>query len=128
MFTSRNPQSRRIAMVAPLLLAFFCRQSFAGNDKNYTYLALGDSVAFGMDLRLLLGPTLPSPSQFIGYPEALAAVEHLSQSKKEVNAACPGETSDSFIHGISGSEIDGGCNGPGGFRQTVGLHTDYQGT
>src|SRR6185312_17537180 len=69
----------------------------AGNDKNYNYLALGDSVAYGLDVRLLTNTPPPAPSAFTGYPEVVSAFEHLLTSSKEVNASCPGETSGSFI-------------------------------
>jgi len=91
---------------------------------------LGDSIAFGLDITLF-NPTLPppSPAQFTGYPEVVAQVEHLLQSKKEVNAACPGETSASFIHV---NAPDNGCNsaGPLGypFKIFPGLHTNYTGS
>lgn len=98
---------------------------FAGNEKNYTYLALGDSVAFGLDIRLIpTGPGQPSPTpdQFTGYPEVLADIRHLLQSKKEVNAACPGETSAAFY--IPGAP-DNMCRA---FRAAFGLHTNYPDT
>jgi lysophospholipase L1-like esterase len=103
----------------------------AGNETNYTYLALGDSIAFGFN-PTILSPTLPlpSPAAFTGYPEVVAQVEHLLKSKKEVNASCPGETSASFW--ILGAP-DNGCNGAGpqgqpSFKSSVGLHTNYSGT
>ena len=112
-------------------IAVLATPMLAGNDTNYTYLALGDSIAFGFN-PTLFSPTLPTPtpSEFVGYPEVVAQVENLLQSKKEVNAACPGETSASFW--ISGA-LDNGCNDPGPsgqppFRTTVGLHTNYTGT
>src|SRR5689334_4864068 len=84
--------------------------AFAGNDKNYTYLALGDSISFGFNPRLFPPftpiPPLPSPDRFRGYPEVVADVMHLTQSKKMVNASCPGETSSSFL--VIGP--DNGCN------------------
>lgn len=103
-------------LVAPL---------FGGNEKNFNYLALGDSIAFGFDPTLL--PTtpnqpLPTPDQFIGYPEEVAQSEHLLQSKKEVNASCPGETSGSFL---TLGALDNGCQG---FKTEIGLHTAYTGT
>src|SRR5438046_2686082 len=103
----------------------------AGNEKNYTYLALGDSVAFGLDPTLLISIQQPPlPSAFTGYPEIVASAEHLLTSKKEVNASCPGETSGSFW--IPGAP-DFGCHdlGPQGqppFKTWVGLHTSYPGT
>jgi lysophospholipase L1-like esterase len=106
----------------------------AANQTNYTYLALGDSVAFGFNPTLFPPfaqiPPLPTPAQFTGYPEAVAQVEHLLQSKKEVNAACPGETSGSFINTMA---PDNGCNGYGPqgqppFKASIGLHTNYTGS
>jgi hypothetical protein len=111
--------------------------AFAGNDKNYTYLALGDSVPFGMNILLVLPPfatQTPTPSEFVGYPETVAAAEHLLTSKKEVNASCPGESSGSFLD-VNTIQRDYGCNFPhplpgGGsipaFRPTVGLKVAYQ--
>jgi lysophospholipase L1-like esterase len=116
-----------------LFTGVYCSNLIAGNESNYTYLALGDSVAFGLNPLLL--PTspsqpLPSPSVFVGYPEEIAVLAHLAQSKKEVNASCPGETSGSFV---TAGAPDYGCNfaGPQGqppFKGWVGLHTDYSGT
>lgn len=59
------------------------------------YLALGDSVTFGYQE----SPVVPTPnyhvaSNFLGYPEMLGAELRL----KVANAACPGETSSSFIN------------------------------
>src|SRR5580700_6076334 len=106
-----------------LAIAVLATPMFAGNDTNYTYLALGDSIAFGFN-PTLFSPTLPTPtpSDFVGYPEVVAQVEHLLQSKKEVNAACPGETSASFW--IAGA-LDNGCMDPGPsgqppFKTTIG--------
>lgn len=101
---------------------------FGANDKNFTYLALGDSVAFGLNPTLLV-PPLPPPSVFVGYPEVIASDEHLLTSKKEVNASCPGETSDSFV---TPGARDFGCHSAGPQGQPpfkmLGLHTDYTGT
>jgi lysophospholipase L1-like esterase len=114
-----------------LALAVLATPILAGSQTNYTYLALGDSIAFGYNPNLF-SPTLPTPTaaQFVGYPEVVAQIENLLQSKKEVNAACPGETSASFW--ISGA-LDNGCMDPGPsgqppFKTTIGLHTNYTGT
>ncbi len=116
-----------------LALAVLAGPMLAGNETNYTYLALGDSIAFGFNPLLFppFSPPLPAPTpaRFTGYPEVVAQIEHLLQSKKEVNAACPGETSGSFI---SGAPPDNGCNGPGPegqppFKTSIGLHTNYAG-
>jgi lysophospholipase L1-like esterase len=102
----------------------------AGNEKDYTYLALGDSVSFGLNVTLFTAPQLPTPWDFAGYPETVAALEHLLQSKKLVNASCPGESSSSFV---SPGAPDYGCHsmGPDGeppFKSWIGLRADYPGT
>src|SRR5512145_1288174 len=75
-------------------------------DGRPAYLALGDSVAFGLDPRLVpdLGfscfscasftSAVPPPTDkvFVGYPEYLRARLGLPVE----NASCPGETSASF--------------------------------
>ena len=91
--------------------------AFAGNDTNYTYLALGDSVSFGFDPTV----TAPAPAKYSGYPEVIASALHLLHSEKEENASCPGQTSGSFL-------IGGADNGCQAFKDTVGLHTAYGGT
>ena len=117
----------------PCLAMMFLTPVFAGNDKNYTYLALGDSVPFGMNITLLppYSQQIPTPAQFVGYPETVAAVTHLLESKKEVNASCPGESSGSFLNT---SMPDNGCNSPHyqpvgppipPFKTAIGLHTPY---
>jgi lysophospholipase L1-like esterase len=118
-------------MLSCLLLLVPTGSLLAGNATNYTYLALGDSIAFGFNPTLFnpAGP-LPTPSQFTGYPEVVAQFEELLQSKKEVNASCPGESSGSFR---TLGAPDNGCNGLGPqgqppFKPTVGLHTSYSGT
>lgn len=108
-----------------LALALLVAPLFGGNAKNVTYLALGDSIAFGFDPTLLPSQPnqpLPTPDQFIGYPERVADFEQLLRSKRELNAACPGETSGSFL--LLGA-LDNGCQG---FKAAVGLHSDYTGS
>jgi lysophospholipase L1-like esterase len=104
---------------------------------DYTYLALGDSVPFGMNVTLLPPYTqhTPKPSDFVGYPEAVA----LAVGVTELNASCPGETSGSFL---DINVPDNGCNSPHvvplpspslppvtipPFKTTIGLHTNYIG-
>src|SRR5215472_17443905 len=79
--------------------------AFAGS--NYTYLALGDSLPFGMNITLLppYSVTLPTEAAFIGFPEVAAAAMHVSVK----TASCPGETSWSFLDVTA---LDNGCNGP----------------
>jgi lysophospholipase L1-like esterase len=122
-------------ITAQLALALLVAPAFAGNDKNYTYLALGDSIPFGMNALLLppFSSVTPSPNQFVGYPEIVAVAEHLTQSKKEVNATCPGETSGSFLNSTA---PDLGCNSRhyqdpapsiAPFKNPCLLHTCYTG-
>ncbi len=63
-------------------------QNPANAAKDTRYLALGDSLAFG--LNPLIQP--PDLSKYIGYPKIVSQVLHL----KVANASCPGETSGTF--------------------------------
>src|SRR5450759_209316 len=93
------PPSMKTTLIGiQLAFALLVAPAFAGNAKDYTYLALGDSIPFGMNA-LLLPP----------YSKQTPTPDHLVQSKKEVNASCPGETSGSFL--FAGSP-DLGCNSP----------------
>ena len=81
----------RFLSMQTVTFALLVTPLFGGNDKNFTYLALGDSIAFGFDPTLL--PTtpnqpLPAPDQFIGYPEIVAQIQHLPQSKKGMCCKC----------------------------------------
>ena len=84
---------------------------FAANETISTYLALGDSVPFGMNVTLLppYSTQIPTASEFVGYPETVAALEIPIRFGKEINAACPGETSGSFLNI---NVPDNGCNFP----------------
>jgi lysophospholipase L1-like esterase len=107
--------------------------AIAENNKFVnTYLALGDSVAFGLDVRLLTSVPPPKPSQFAGYPEIIGQVAQLPAANL-IDAACPGETSASFIAPVTDlTPPDYGCNsvGPQGqppFKGWIGLHAQYPG-
>jgi lysophospholipase L1-like esterase len=114
-----------------LSLALLVAPAFAGNNHNFTYLALGDSVPFGMNVTLLppFSNALPTPSEFIGYPEPVAELDRLIGLNKLVNAACPGETSGSFLdiktpdNGCNSSHVDPSFPP---FKTTVGLHVNYK--
>jgi lysophospholipase L1-like esterase len=94
------------------------------------YLALGDSVPFGYRE----GNTIPAPTYteihtFNGYPEDVANNLGLTVT----NAACPGETTASFINSSAQSN---GCENtfskgkkpvPGGYRTAFPLHVKYTG-
>lgn len=87
----------------------------AGAAKFHDYLALGDSVAFGFDP--LVSPADRSdPSNFVGYPEALASSLPLTLT----NASCPGEASGGFIS--VASTLDNGCRP---YRAFFPLHVSY---
>lgn len=118
--------SKRILTNITVAIALFSIPAFAANEKNYTYLALGDSIAFGLDPRLLPPPPTNlsgvDPFDFAGYPETVAALTRRLQNKKLMNAACPGETSASFL---SDKAVDLGCRV---FKMQAGLRAEYSGT
>jgi lysophospholipase L1-like esterase len=95
--------------------------------RGSTYLALGDSVTFGYEEQQVVpAPNYADASSFLGYPELFGSELHV----KIVNAACPGETSSSFINPAAQSN---GCeNTPGkgnvGYRTLSPLHVSYQGS
>jgi len=103
--------------VATAVIALFTIPAFAASEKDPTYLALGDSVAFGFD------PTEKNftPSKFVGYPDRVAISLKHTNGKDLVNAACPGQSSTSFLAG----GFDIGCED---FKRLYGLHTNYTGT
>lgn len=90
------------------------------------YLALGDSVPFGyQEQQVVPAPNYADASSLIGYPEDLGSELHLTVA----NAACPGETSSSFINPSAQSN---GCeNAPNGgtsYRTMFPLHVKYSGS
>src|ERR671932_524928 len=93
----------RLVTSAPLavgLLLCSAWSAAAESEPAPEYLALGDSVAFGYRVVPLQDYT--QPTNFVGYPERLAQLLGLHLT----NAACPGETTSSFI---SSSGPDNGC-------------------
>jgi lysophospholipase L1-like esterase len=101
----------KLIEVGYLALTLLGAPVFAQTNSNYTYLALGDSIPFGMNDALVppYSYSVPTASEFIGYPETVAATEFPFSPNNLVNAACPGETSGSFL---STSVPDNGCNSP----------------
>jgi lysophospholipase L1-like esterase len=90
------------------------------------YLALGDSVAFGYEESSVVpAPNYANAASFRAYPEQLGSRLRL----KVANAACPGETSASFINPAAQSL---GCRSlPGGrpgYRTVYPLHLRYTGS
>ena len=100
-----------------LVLSLIAAPAYAGTA---TYLAIGDSISFGYSPNVVPPPV----SQYVGYPEIVAALLNPFQSGTEVNASCPGQTSLSFLTGGP----DNNCDGPMGFKAVIGLHTNYSGT
>ena len=80
------------------------------------YLALGDSVSFGFITNA--GFEYVNPENFIGFPDYVGQTLKLHTS----NAACPGETSGSFL---SSTAPDDGCRF---YRSQVPLHVNYTST
>ncbi|MFY9865939.1 MAG: hypothetical protein WAK58_19155, partial [Trebonia sp.] len=73
-----------------------------GAGGHGTYLALGDSVAFGfVPSNAVPAPNYFDASSFVGYPEDVAQALHIPV----VNASCPGETTASFY--IPGAQSNG---------------------
>jgi lysophospholipase L1-like esterase len=79
-----------------------------------SYLALGDSVAFGFDPLVDTAHT----AEFAGYPEVLAA----RRDVEVANASCPGEATGGFI---SPSGADNHCREN---KAAYPLHVAYAGT
>jgi lysophospholipase L1-like esterase len=127
---------RRLVVLAATLLAvglvaaISAATSFAdpvnGSDANGTYLALGDSVAFGyVPAQAVPAPDYLVAHAFVGYPEYLARQLRVRVS----NASCPGETTASLL--VAGAQSNGCENSlgaPVGYSTLYPLHVQYQGT
>jgi lysophospholipase L1-like esterase len=98
----------------------------SGPASNGTYLALGDSVAFGyVPPQAVPAPNYRSANSFVGYPEDVAKALRLGVW----NASCPGETTASML--VAGAPSNGCENSPDGspgYRALYPLHVQYQGT
>lgn len=104
------------ATLAPALATPAAASNGNHVDRDGAYLALGDSVPFGFSPLVLAAGKAGNPHNFVGYPEIAAKTLQL----RDVNAACPGETSFGLIdvHGL-----DNGCQP---FRSLFPLHVDYE--
>ena len=95
----------------------------APTTQGGSYLALGDSIPFGYrESNAVVQPDYTKPKTMQGYPAMVAKDLGL----KLTDAACPGETTASFI---KKGDQDNGCtttaaNGPG-YRTAFHLHQDY---
>lgn len=88
----------------------------ADDEIGRPYLALGDSISFGFIANA--GFEYLNPNNFIGFPNYVGQELELNTS----NAACPGETSASFL---SLSAPDNGCRL---YRSLAPLHLSYTST
>ena len=107
--------TRRIFSMV-VILAFFAAGSALAKGPagaSNEYLALGDSVPFGYITQA--GFEYYNPENFVGYPDWASLAFGLDVA----NAACPGETTGSFL---SSNAPDAGCRL---YRQHVPLHVDY---
>ena len=97
-----------------------------GSDANGTYLALGDSVAFGyVPPNALPPPNYLDAHSFVGYPEFLAQ----ELNERVSNASCPGETASSMLDaGAQSNGCENSLGSPVGYRTLCPLHAVYQGT
>jgi lysophospholipase L1-like esterase len=123
----------RVALTAAVLVAFIATVAgpaaadpVTGSASNGTYLALGDSVAFGyVPPNAVPAPNYFNAHSFLGYPEYLA--QRLNE--RVSNASCPGETTASML--VAGAPSNGCENSPGspiGYRTLYPLHVEYRGT
>jgi lysophospholipase L1-like esterase len=115
-----------VALVASIGAGAASAEPVNGSDANGTYLALGDSVAFGyVPPQAVPAPNYLVAHSFVGYPEYLAQQLDVRVS----NASCPGETTASLLH--AGAQSNGCENSPGspvGYSTLYPLHVQYQGT
>jgi len=107
---------RVLAFAAAAALALLAVPASAGENQQSSYLALGDSYAFGFNPTVSLTGR-QNPANFPGYSDAVASALHLHLT----NAACPGETSGSLI---SVTVADNGCQA---WRAHFPLHVSYTG-
>ena len=117
-----------ICVLALVVVASAAAKPVAGPPvvKGSKYLALGDSVTFGYEEpQVVPPPDYNNAKSFVAYPEMIGQELRL----KVANAACPGETSSSFINVNAQSN---GCenapnNGPA-YRKLFPLHVKYSGS
>ena len=89
----------------------------AGSAPQGYYLALGDSVAYGVQ-PAKIGAKLPPSGFNTGYVDVFAArLRTIAPKIQVVNYSCPGESTRTFVAG--------GCPGR---RDVRGLHNSFKGT
>jgi lysophospholipase L1-like esterase len=128
--TGRRVLALTTVLIVVVVAAVCARAASAdpvnGSDANGTYLALGDSVAFGyVPPEAVPAPNYRNAHSFVGYPEYLA--QRLNE--RVSNASCPGETTASML--VAGAPSNGCENSPGspvGYATLYPLHVQYRGT
>jgi lysophospholipase L1-like esterase len=100
------------------LLGVICIGATAAAEERRDALILGDSVAFSYIASVGFEYFYTNPDNFIGFANRLGFLFDLNV----VNAACPGETTGSFL---SSTAPDNGCRA---FRGAFPLHVDYKST
>jgi lysophospholipase L1-like esterase len=128
----RLPRVRHLALTllaAVGIVVAAAAPSSASSSSPPTYLALGDSVPFGY-YNSPFDPATQFPqlvafyadqSKFTSYANVVAADRGLTL----LNGSCPGETTGSFIDGITDVYK---CEPPTGYRAFAPLHEPYLGT
>ena len=106
----------RTFLLVMCLLVVAASAAMPSESSPRPYLALGDSVVFGFINNV--GFEYVNPANFIGFPDYAGRALRLT----DFNAACPGETSGSFL---SAAAPDNGCKF---FRSQAPLHVPYSGT
>lgn len=97
-----------------------------GSDRNGTYLALGDSVAFGyVPPNATPAPNYYDAHSFISYANDVAT----ALDERVSNASCPGETTASMLTvGAQSNGCENSVTTPAGYRSAYPLHVAYQGS
>jgi lysophospholipase L1-like esterase len=113
-------------VVAPTLTASASAPPVTGNARNGTYLALGDSVAFGyVPAQASPAPNYYDAHSFVSYANDVAQ----ALDERVFNASCPGETTGSMLYaGAQSNGCENSVTSPIGYRTLYPLHVEYQGT
>jgi lysophospholipase L1-like esterase len=115
-----------VAAIAAIGAGTVSADPVTGSAANGTYLALGDSVAFGyVPPNAVPAPNYPDAHSFVGYPEFLAQ----QLNERVSNASCPGETTASMlVVGAQSNGCENSLGSPVGYSTLYPLHVQYQGT
>jgi lysophospholipase L1-like esterase len=129
--TRRRVLALTAAVIVAAVVAAACAGTVSagpvtGSDANGTYLALGDSVAFGyVPPEAVPPPKYVDAHSFAGYPEYLAQ----QLNERVSNASCPGETTASMlVVGAQSNGCENSLGSPVGYSTLYPLHVQYQGT